>query len=83
MVQSLASLSATRSVQVRADDWLKKAVHVSFCLCNDACKRSLAICRKGRALGPVSRPLSVPIWPAFAKQGRKYDSINQSMYDRP
>ena len=57
----------------------RKAVHVSLCLCNDACKRSLAICHKSRALCPVSRLLSVPIWPACAKQGRKYDSINQSI----
>ena len=39
-----------------------KAVHVLLCLCNNACKRSLAICRKSRALCPVSRRLSVPIW---------------------
>ena len=49
---------------------------MSLCLCNDACKRSLAICCKSRASCPVSRLLSVPIWPACAKQGRKYDSIN-------
>ena len=55
----------------------KKAVHVSLCLCNDACKRSLAICCKSRASCPISRLLSVPIWPACAKQGREYDSINQ------
>ena len=48
----------------------KKAVHVLLCLCNNACKRSLAICRKSRALCPVSRPLSIPIWPACVKQGR-------------
>ena len=39
----------------------KKAVHVLLCLCNNACKKSLAICRKSRALCPVSRLLSVPI----------------------
>ena len=39
----------------------KKAVHVLLCLCNNACKRSLAICHKSRALCPVSRFLSVPI----------------------
>ena len=39
----------------------KKAVHVLLCLCNNACKRSLAICSKSRALCPVSRLLSVPI----------------------
>ena len=38
----------------------KTAVHV-LCLCNNACKRSLAICCKSRALCPVSRLLSVPI----------------------
>ena len=50
----------------------KKAVHVLLCLCNNACKRSVAICHKSRALCPVSRLLSVPIWPAAAcvKQGR-------------
>ena len=47
-----------------------KAVHVLSCLCDNACKRSLAICHKRRALCPVSRFLSVPIWPACAKQGR-------------
>ena len=57
----------------------KKAVYVSLCLCNDACKRSLAICRKSRASCPINRLLSVPIWPACAKQGCKYDSINQSI----
>ena len=36
-----------------------KAVHVLSCLCDNACKRSLAICRKSRALCPVSRVLSV------------------------
>ena len=44
---------------------LKKAVHVLLCLCNHACKRSLAFCRKSRALCPVSRLLSVHIWPAW------------------
>ena len=39
----------------------KKAVHVLLCLCNNACKRSLAICRKSKAMCPVSRLLSVPI----------------------
>ena len=37
-----------------------KAVHVLSCLCGNACKRSLAICRKSRASCPVSRLLSVP-----------------------
>ena len=46
-----------------------KAVHVLSCLCDNACKRSLAICRKSRAPYPVSRLLSVPIWPACAEQG--------------
>ena len=31
----------------------KKAIHV-LCLCNNACKRSLAICRKSRALCPIA-----------------------------
>ena len=39
----------------------KKAIHVLLCLCNNACKRSLAICCNSRALCPVSRLLSVPI----------------------
>ena len=34
---------------------LVQAVHVLSCLCDDACKRSLAICHKSRALCPVSR----------------------------
>ena len=38
-----------------------EAVHVLSCLCDNACKRSLAICRKSRALCPVSRLLSVPV----------------------
>ena len=46
-----------------------KAVHVLLCLCNNACKRSLAICLS-RASCPVSRLLSVPIQPAYAEQGR-------------
>ena len=50
-----------------------KAVHVLSCLCDNACKRSLAICHKSRASCPVSRLLSVPIWPACAEQRRKYD----------
>ena len=35
--------------------------HVSSCPCNNACTISLAICRKSRALCPVSRLLSVSI----------------------
>ena len=46
-----------------------KAFHVLSCLCDNACKRSLAICHKSRALCPISRLLSVPIWPACAKHG--------------
>ena len=42
-------------------------VHVLSCLCDNACKRSLAVCRKSRASCPVSRLLSVPIWPACAE----------------
>ena len=38
-----------------------KAVHVLSCLCDNACKRSLAICRKSRVSYPISRFLSVPI----------------------
>ena len=47
-----------------------KAVHVFSCLCYNACKRFLAICRKSRVLCPVNRLLAVPIWPACAEQGR-------------
>ena len=47
-----------------------KAIHVLSCLCDNACKRSLAICRESRASCPVSRLLSVYIWPACAEQGR-------------
>ena len=47
----------------------QKAVHLLSCLCDNACKRSLAICCKSRASCPNSRLLSVPIWPAFAEQG--------------
>ena len=36
-------------------------VHALSCLCNNACKRSLTVCRKSRALCTVSRLLSVPI----------------------
>ena len=32
-----------------------------------------AICRQSRASCPVSRLLSVPIWPAYAAHGRQYD----------
>ena len=34
-----------------------KALHVLLCLYNNACKRSLAICRNSRALYPISRYL--------------------------
>ena len=36
-----------------------KAVHVLSCLCDNACKGSLAICHKSRASCPISRLLSV------------------------
>ena len=39
----------------------QRSCHVLSCLCNNACKRSLAICRKSRAPCPISRHLSVPI----------------------
>ena len=46
--------------------WLVKQrqCHVLSCLCDNACKRSLAIDCKIRTLCPVSKLLSVPIWPA-------------------
>ena len=56
----------------------KKAAHVLLCLCNNACKRSLAICRKSGALCLVSRLLFVPVWSACAEQGRSYDSNKQT-----
>ena len=40
-----------------------------LCLCNKACKRSLAICRKSRALCPVNSLLCVPIEPTGAENG--------------
>ena len=43
-----------------------KAHHV----CGNACKKSLAICRKSRSLCPVSKLLSVPIQSTYAEQGR-------------
>ena len=41
--------------------WLvqQRLFHVLLCLCDDECKKSLAICRKCRASCPVSRLLSV------------------------
>ena len=48
------------------------------CLCDNACKRSLAIWCKSRASCPVSRPLSVPVWAACAEQGRQCDSNRQT-----
>ena len=68
IAQSVASLSELFQPVLTTGS--KNVVHASLCLCNDACKRSLAICRKSRASCPVSRLLSVPIWPACAKQGR-------------
>ena len=53
-----------------------KVVNMLSCLCDNACKRSLAVCHQSRESCPVSRLLSVPIWPACIKQGRWYDSIN-------
>ena len=40
-----------------ADGWFN--VHVLSCLCDNACKRSLAICCKSRASCPVSLCLSL------------------------
>ena len=62
----------TRSHQCRR--LVQKRRSMCYYVCNNAYKRSLAICRKSRASCPVSRLLSVPIWPACAKQGRWYDS---------
>ena len=39
----------------------QKAVHVLSCLCDNACKRYLAISHTSRASYPISRLLSVPI----------------------
>ena len=49
-----------------------------YYVCDNACKRSLVICRKSRASCPISRLLSVPIWPACDKQGRQCDSNKQT-----
>ena len=46
-----------------------KAVHVLSCLCDNTCKRSLAIDHKSMTSCPIGRLLSVPIWPACAEQG--------------
>ena len=51
----------------------QRPFHVLACVCDKACKRSLAICRESRVLCPVSRLPSVPIWPACAEQGRYYN----------
>ena len=47
-----------------------KAVHMLSHLCENTCKRFLAICRKLRASYRVRKLLSVPIQPACAEQGR-------------
>ena len=57
----LGSLPSRSACHRKVEFYHTKAVHVLLCLCNNACKRSLAICRKSRALCPVSRLLSVPI----------------------
>ena len=44
-------------------------VQVLSCLCDNACKRSLAICCNSRASCPISRLLSGPILLACAEQG--------------
>ena len=40
----------------------RRLCHVLSCLCDNACKRSLAICCKSRASCPINRLLSVPIY---------------------
>ena len=42
--------------------WLvqQRLCHVLSCLCDNAFKRSIAVCRKSRVSCPISRPLSVP-----------------------
>ena len=55
----------------------KKVVHVLVCLCNNACKRSLAICCKSRALCPVSRLLSLYDLHALNRDVNMIQSINQ------
>ena len=61
----------------------KRAVHVLLCLCNNACKISLAIYRKNWALCPVSRLLSVPIYlHALNMDVNMIQSINQLLPTR-
>ena len=49
-------------VHTSADDWFNKdSPCVVIYICDNACKRSLAIYHKSRASCPVSRLLSVPI----------------------
>ena len=57
----------------------QRPCHVLSCLCDNVCKRSLAICHKRRALCPVCKSLSVPIQSAGAEQGRQYDTNKQQM----
>ena len=52
----------------------QRQCHVLSYLCDNACKRSWAICRNSMELCPVSRSLSVPIWPACAEQGSHYNT---------
>ena len=40
---------------------VKKRQSMCYYVCNNACKRSLAVCRESRASCPVNRLLSVPI----------------------
>ena len=43
---------------------VEKSCHVLSCLCDNACKSSLAICLKSRELCSINRFLSVPVQPA-------------------
>ena len=45
---------------------------------DNECKGSLSICHMSRLSFPISRILSVPIYPTCAEQGRSYDSNKQT-----
>ena len=56
----------------------QRACHVLLCLCNNVCKRSLAIHRKCRTSCHLSRLLSIPVQLACAERGPQYDQNKQT-----
>ena len=48
--QKTLSLNVSKRHNTNLTTGSTKAIHVLSCLCDNACKRSLAICRKSRAL---------------------------------